>query len=300
MKLETRTGNCFSETKTVYGWSEQTGIHAMAAVVNSLLADGSTDLGVGVRFQYPSGADKTVIYKMEKNIEKTCKDRQIQFLESGIFENPMLTVPAVTVNGLGREVLENESDKGTVFHDEEKKLSGKSIVQTKWIGMDGMLQIAIEQGEELKKRFAPAFIRRILSHRQALFADKEIEVAKARGVSAMRQITEGGIFAALWELAKESGQGMVVDMKQILVLQETIEVCEHFRMNPYQMTSTGSFLMISDDGEALADALKQEGIDAAVIGQMTDDNDKIIKNGEDVRYIDRPAPDEILKLYIEK
>ena len=36
---------------------------------------------------------------------------------------------------------------------------------------------------------------------------------------------------------------------------------------------------------------------AAVIGHTTDNNDKILRNGEEMRYIDRPAPDEILKLY---
>ena len=34
-----------------------------------------------------------------------------------------------------------------------------------------------------------------------------------------------------------------------------------------------------------------------MIGSLTDNNDKVIHNGEDVRYIDRPAPDEMLKLF---
>lgn len=86
-------------------------------------------------------------------------------------------------------------------------------------------------------------------------------------------------------------------MKKISILQETIEVCEHFRLNPYQMISTGSFLAVTDKGEVLADALNNQGITAAVIGHTTDNNDKILRNGEEMRYIDRPAPDEILKLY---
>ena len=50
-------------------------------------------------------------------------------------------------------------------------------------------------------------------------------------------------------------------------------------------------------GEALAEALNHSHIQASVIGSLTDNNDKVIHNGEDVRYIDRPAPDEILKLF---
>ena len=33
-----------------------------------------------------------------------------------------------------------------------------------------------------------------------------------------------------------------------------------------------------------------------LIGRLTDNNDKIIQNGEDIRYIDRPAPDELMKI----
>lgn len=85
-------------------------------------------------------------------------------------------------------------------------------------------------------------------------------------------------------------------MKKISVRQETIEVCENYRLNPYQLTSTGSFLMLAADGKGLAGELRRNGIEAAVIGRTTDNNDKVIRNGEEIRYIDRPAPDEINKI----
>ena len=56
-------------------------------------------------------------------------------------------------------------------------------------------------------------------------------------------------------------------------------------------------MIATDYGEALADELKQNDIPASVIGKMTNNNDKMLHNGEEVRYIDRPAPDEILKTY---
>lgn len=295
MKLVTQKGEQLCETATVYGQSEYIGIHALASAANSIAAAGAVCLGAGVRISYPPHSDKSVVYQMEKKLKKMCRERGIELAESKLYANPLLSVPSVTVTVLGNRVVCDEAEMSEAAA--KHTLIGKAIVQVKWIGMDGMLQIAKAQEEELKKRFAPAFLRKVLSHRQALFSDKEIGVAKAMGVSVMRQITEGGIFSALWELAKECGSGFSVNMKDILVLQETIEVCEHFRMNPYQMTSAGSFLMVTDDGEALADALKREGTAAAVIGHLTEGNGKIIRNGEDVRYLDRPAPDEIYKLF---
>ena len=87
-------------------------------------------------------------------------------------------------------------------------------------------------------------------------------------------------------------------MKKMFVKQETIEVCEHFRLNPYQLMSAGCFLAVADDGEALAARFRQEGMEAAVIGRLTDNHDKIITNGEEFRYVDRPAPDEWMKIWI--
>ena len=85
--------------------------------------------------------------------------------------------------------------------------------------------------------------------------------------------------------------------RDIPILQETVEVCEYFHLNPYQLASAGSFLMVTENAEALCQRLAEQGIPASIIGQITDNNDKIIQNGEEIRYIDRPAPDEIYKIF---
>lgn len=57
----------------------------------------------------------------------------------------------------------------------------------------------------------------------------------------VKHIGEGGILAALWEVAQETKLGLETDMKTFSVLQETVEVCECYRLNPYQLSSIGSF-----------------------------------------------------------
>ena len=94
--------------------------------------------------------------------------------------------------------------------------------------------------------------------------------------------------------------GLTVYLKKIPVRQEIIEVCEYFGLNPYQLQSNGCYLMVATDGDEVVFELQKQQIHAAVIGKLTDSNDKIIRNGEEVRYIDRPAPDEIKKLYYGK
>lgn len=57
------------------------------------------------------------------------------------------------------------------------------------------------------------------------------------------------------------------------------------------------FLVIAKEADVLAEKLRKCGVQAEVIGRMMDNNDKIIQNGEEIRYIDRPAPDEIYKIF---
>lgn len=290
MKFQTQDGWILSETKTVYGQSKYIGLHALAFAANALKAMGADDIAVSVRTELPAYAYKSKIHAVEKMVKEACEKYEIQLLETESRKIHTLNVPAVTVTAVAKV----RSEVGAMI---ESGKGGQDIVLTKWVGMDGMLQIAEEKELELKERFAPAFLKQIKNYRSQIFAMEEIQAAKAFGVSAIRQIEEGGILAALWNLSKEIETGISLDMKRLSILQETVEVCEHYRINPYQLISTGSLLILTDDGEALTAELEKLQVKASVIGHTTDNNDKIINNGEEVRYIDRPAPDEIYKIF---
>ncbi|MGN1191820.1 MAG: AIR synthase-related protein [Dorea sp.] len=290
MKLETQTEQMISETAVVCGQSKYIGIHALAQTVNALAAAGAVCGGVSVRILIPPYIYKSRVHAIEKLIKEACKEQKVELLEMNSEQNPAVNLPMVIATGIAHAPKEEPWNL-------DPARASKDIVLTGWAGMDGMLRIAEERERELKTRFAPAFLKQIFSYRQQIFALREIDVAKARGVSVVRQITDGGILAALWNLAKELDVGLELDMKRFSILQETIEVCEHFRLNPYQLISTGSYLMVTDDGEVLADALTKMEIPASVIGRTVNNNDKIIHNGEEIRYIDRPAPDELLRLF---
>ena len=113
------------------------------------------------------------------------------------------------------------------------------------------------------------------------------------GVSAMHDASEGGILGALWELAEAAGCGLEVDMRKLPLRQETVEVCECCNVNPYELLSGGCLVMTAWDGNRLAAALAAEGIPAAVVGKVTEGNERILVNRDEIRYLDRPQRDEI-------
>jgi len=109
----------------------------------------------------------------------------------------------------------------------------------------------------------------------------------------MFSVTEGGIFGCLWEAARIAGVGLEVDLKKIPICQESVEICDFLDINPYELMSDGTMLIMTPDGEGLNKALANEGVNAGIIGRTTSSNDKIIRNDEEVRYVDKPAADSI-------
>ena len=112
----------------------------------------------------------------------------------------------------------------------------------------------------------------------------------------MHDVTEGGIFGALWELAESSGVGLEIDWKRIPVRQETIEICEFFEINPYELISSGSLLMVTDDGFGLVRELEAIRIPAAVIGKVREGNDRVVISGEERRFLGPPKADELYRV----
>lgn len=286
-----------THTGVYYGGMRDGAAYGLLTEVNELAAQGVHAGSAEIRIEIPADMDKSRMHSIRNHIAKAMEkleteDFQLEELHIAGEKYAALRVPQIVITAAG------ETDQKERIADALLTArAGQDIVYAGWAGLEGMLRIIGEKEAELRERFTPAFIGQMKAYDSELCGLSKIAVADAMGVSVIRQVSRGGILASLWDLAKDTELGLNLDLKKIAVRQETIEVCEYFRLNPYQLASGGSFLMLTENGEALADALNQKGIQAAVIGQLTDSNDKIIHNGEDMRYIDRPAPDELMKVF---
>lgn len=286
-----------THTGVYYGGMRDGAAYGLLTEVNELAAQGVHTGSAEIHIEIPADMDKSRMHSIRNHIAKAMEkleteDFQLEELHIAGEKCAALRVPQIVITAAG------ETDQKERIADALLTArAGQDIVYAGWAGLEGMLRIIGEKETELRARFTPAFIGQMKAYDSELCGLSKIAVADAMGVSVIRQVSRGGILASLWDLAKDTELGLNLDLKKIAVRQETIEVCEHFRLNPYQLASGGSFLMLAENGEALADALNQKGIQAAVIGQLTDSNDKVIHNGEDMRYIDRPAPDELMKIF---
>lgn len=150
--------------------------------------------------------------------------------------------------------------------------------------------------EELLTKYPKHLVEEAESFEKYLSVLPEAAVAMQAGATAMHDVSEGGIFGALWELAESSGVGLEVDFKNLPVRQETIEVCEYFDLNPYQLISGGSLLIVTDHGLDLVRELEKEGIRAAVAGKITANHDRVVIKDGERRFLELPGTDEIYRL----
>ena len=279
-----------STSAALYGNEKDLGVFALAQVVNDLATRGAKAVGVSVHIMLPPYAYESRLKTMMEHIERAGSAHAVQILCAKAEVSPAINKAMVYMNGMG--VLK----KGELLQSNMGK-ADQDIVLLKWIGLEGTFRVMREKEEELSKRFVPTFLNEIQMLEPEIFSEKALFLAKEFGVSAMHQITSGGILAALWEFAESSDVGMEVDLKKMSIKQETVEVCEYFHLNPYQLTSAGSVLIATDRGEELVSRFAEKGIQATVLGRTTVDKARVILGGEEKRFLDRPAADELLKIY---
>ena len=126
-------------------------------------------------------------------------------------------------------------------------------------------------------------------------------------------LQENEVFPALWKLAEGLDAGLDVELRKIPVLQFVIEVSELFDVNPYvnmtalenrkcfrqvaeknsgvcdagsdETTMIYSLLIVTDKPEELLAFAEENGLPSAVIGRLTEKNDRVVRNGEIIRYL---------------
>ncbi len=173
---------------------------------------------------------------------------------------------------------------------------GQDIVVSKWIGLEGTCLLARRRRGELLERYPERLLDEAARFDRYLSTDREAGIAREQGASAVRTVREGGIFRALWELGESCGAGFAADLRSFPLRQETVEICEYFRADPYRLLSGGCLLMTADRGDRLAAALKEAGIPAVCVGEIRPGPGRILLCQGRRRFLNRPGRDEIERL----
>lgn len=276
-------------TDPITGTKKDIGALAVQVTMNDIASAGAEPVGIMLSVLLPESVEEKDIKEMMCQVENTCAKLNVQVMGGHTEVTRAVNQPIITVTGVGK------AKKGCVVTTAGAK-PGQDLVVTKWIGLEGTSIIAKEKEEQLLDKFAPAFIDSAKGFDQFISVIPEAATAIKSDVTAMHDVTEGGIFGALWEMAEASGVGLEIDLMSIPLKQETVEICEFFDLNPYTLISSGSMLMAVDNGHDLVRALKKDGIFATVIGKATEGNDRVVIHEDEKRFLEPPKSDELYKI----
>lgn len=261
---------------------------ALYGIINNLAASGAKAEAVWMNLLLPQGTQEAELKQMMRTLDAACGANGIVIAGGHTEVTEAVSRIVLSVTGIGRKLLPEKTFTGTAQ-------AGLDVVMTKWIGMEGTYLLVKKERQQLEKRLPQRFLDEAERFGEALSVAKEAQIAAEQAV-CMHDASKGGILGALWELAEGCRTGLEIDMRRIAVRQETVEVCEQLQLNPYLLDAAGSLLVLTPQGHHLVQRLEQEGIPAAVIGQTTASNDRVLLNEDERRFLELPKPDEIYKI----
>lgn len=275
-------------TDPITGTAKDIGKLAFHITANDIASSGAELMGMLLTIILPPGSTEQELKQIMEDVTTQAAVFGVEILGGHTEVSEAVNQTLVSVTGVGKLPADRVVKTGGLK-------PGQDIVVTKWIGLEGSSILAKEKEEELNRELPPELVEQAKGFDQLLSVVPDAKIAMETGVTAMHDVTEGGIFGALWEMASASRVGLDVDLKKIPIRQETIEICEVFDINPYMLISSGSMLIGTDHGSRLVEELKKAGIHSAVVGFATEGNDRIIRNGEETRYLEPPKVDELFR-----
>jgi len=173
----------------------------------------------------------------------------------------------------------------------EDARAGDLVLCTKSVGLEilanfSLMYKALAQGlfgREQSEKLA-GLVRMQSCVREAL------QLAETGGVHAMHDATEGGLVAALNEMADASGVGFSVEMEKIPITAEVRTLQSHFKLSDEQvlaMSSTGTVLAAVDAKakDKVKEILRRIGFSARFLGNFTKNKERLlIKNKKDLNF----------------
>jgi len=180
---------------------------------------------------------------------------------------------------------------------------GDRVLLTKGVPVEATAILAREFPQRLEQAFTPEEIcaAQNFLYQPGISVLRDAQIAVATGkVTAMHDPTEGGLAAALWEMAQACGYGILFDPSQVKIPELSGRVCRLFGLDPLATIASGALLITAppQDAQAITVALNSAGIDCAEIGRVEQRAPEVLVDSQgEYSPLPRPMRDEITKVY---
>ncbi|PLX53510.1 MAG: hypothetical protein C0611_04795 [Desulfobacteraceae bacterium] len=271
------------------------GHYAVLINANDIATSGAIPRWLLTTLLFPSGVTASSIRQVMHELESVCRRWSITLCGGHTEITDAVTRPVIIGMLAGTVTKSSLIDKRNIK-------PGDNVLLTKAVAVEGTAIIAREFSDRLSVLGMTE--SDIETCKQFLFSISILEEAQiARdcgGVSAMHDITEGGLATALMELSIAGEHRIRVNIDRIPVFPQTEKMCTLLGIDPMGLIGSGSLLICSrkNETEMIMDSIQNAGIDIARIGE-------VMEAGRGVEAVSKAGPaawpsfevDEITRLY---
>lgn len=272
---------------------EEIGWYAVNVNANDVAVMGARPAWFQATIIVPPGSASAVVRSIVRDIDRSARGLGIAVTGGHTEVSPAVQQPIVAGDMQG--VVDR---KGLVTSSGARP--GDAILLTKMAGIEGTSIIArtfAETARAVLGRRGQSEAARF-HHAPGISVVREAVLAAATGASSMHDPTEGGVAAALFELATASRKRFVIDLDRIPIHPHTERLCAHFGLLPLGLIGSGALLLTipATRASSLVGALRRRRIPVACIGSVATGRGVTTHcSGKRVRFVWSPR-DELTKL----
>lgn len=279
---------CVLSTDPITAAENNVGKLAVHINANDIASCGVEPIGILVTILAPINVKLEEIQKLMNEIDAETRKLNMQILGGHTEVTDAVNRIVVSCTVIGR------AEAGMAISTSGAK-EGDEIVVTKHLCLEGTSILVNDYYNEVIKILSYKEVEEARKYIDNLSVVKEGKIAGEFGVNSMHDITEGGILGALWEVAEGSNVGFKLYNDKLPITDITKKVCRLFNIDPLKFISSGSMVITCKDGDKLVEKLKENGVQATVVGKIIKSDKILVIEGKE-ELVSPPEEDELLKV----
>ncbi|MFA7533732.1 MAG: AIR synthase family protein [Tissierellaceae bacterium] len=281
---------CVISTDPITGATKDLGGLAIHISCNDVSTSGAEPIGVLLTILAPPSTREEDIENIMKEASKAAEEINIEIMGGHTEITDAVNRIVISTTVVGKQ------KKARLPNINEVK-EGDKILITKYAGIEGTSILAKELEEKLKGLLGEEKLKEAKNMSSMLSVVKEGIICGNIGVKYMHDITEGGVFGAVWEASKAIGKGVKIVEAAIPVKDFTREIADILEIDVYRLISSGSMIVITGEEKAdkIQDVLSENNIKSTIIGEVVGEKVLLDKGGGTIVEIDAPGSDELYK-----
>lgn len=281
---------CVVSTDPITGATQDIGKLAVHISCNDVASNGAEPVGLLMTILAPPSSTEEDIKRIMEDANKVASELNVEIIGGHTEVTDAVNRIIVSTTVLGIQLKKN------MLSPEDAKIGDKILI-TKTAGIEGTAIISNELEDKLKNLIPQQLIDEGKSLIDDISVVAEGKICGLIGVPYMHDITEGGVFGAVWETAIATKKGVKINLEAIPLKESTREICNALGVNPFKLISSGSLIVVAsaEKIDNIQKELRQNGIESSVIGEITEKDILVEANGE-LKEIESPGSDELYKV----